>query len=170
LKGIEYLLCAVAALLSAFPSVRVEIAGSGPYREKLENAVAMAGLGQHVKFLGWIDELSTILPRWDIFGMPSLEEGFPIAALDAMAAGLPIVATSVGGVPELIENGTTGWLVPPRDVESLASKLRLLIDDRELRLSMGAAGFRHVRDHFSNEQTVASFAQLYEELLHWNHA
>jgi glycosyltransferase involved in cell wall biosynthesis len=100
--------------------------------------------------------------------MPSLEEGFPIAALDAMAAGLPIVATSVGGVPELIQDGRTGWLVPPRDVESLASKLRLLLNDQKLRLSMGAAGFDRVRDRFSNEQMVASFAQLYDELMHSN--
>ena len=72
--------------------------------------------------------------------MPSLEEGFPIAALDAMAAGLPVVATSVGGVPELIEDGKTGWLVPPRDAEALASRLRLLLCNPELRVSMGAAG------------------------------
>ena len=85
-----------------------------------------AGLEGHVKFLGWIDDLPSLLSRWDIFVMPSLEEGFPIAALDAMAAGLPVVATAVGGVPELIEDGKTGWLVPPRDAEALASRLRLL--------------------------------------------
>ena len=69
--------------------------------------------------------------------MPSLEEGFPIAALDAMAAGLPVVATSVGGVPELIEDGKTGWLVPPRDAEALASRLRSLLCNPELRLTHG---------------------------------
>jgi glycosyltransferase involved in cell wall biosynthesis len=165
-KGIEYLIGATSALRNAFPNVLVEIAGSGPCREKLEKAVKLAGLQQNVKFLGWVDEIGTSLPRWDIFVMPSLEEGFPIAALDAMAAGLPIVATSVGGIPELVEDGTTGWLVPPRDVESLASRIRLLIDGHELRLSMGTAGYRRVRDHFSNEQMVTNFAQLYEELLH----
>ena len=140
LKGIEYLLSAAAALRREFPALRVEIAGSGPQREKLEEAVAHAGLGGQVKFLGWIDDLTSVLPRWDVFVMPSLEEGFPIAALDAMAAGLPVVATSVGGVPELIEDGKTGWLVPPRDAEALASRLRLLLCNPELRLSMGAAG------------------------------
>ena len=149
LKGIEYLLRAAAALRREFPALRVEIAGSGPQREKLEEAVAHAGLEGQVKFLGWIDDLPSVLSRWDVFVMPSLEEGFPIAALDAMAAGLPVVATSVGGVPELIEDGKTGCLVPPRDAEALASRLRLLLCNPELRVSMGAAAYARVRDHFS---------------------
>ena len=165
LKGIEYLLSAAAALRREFPALRVEIAGSGPQREKLEGAVAHAGLGEQVKFLDWIDDLASVLPRWDVFVMPSLEEGFPIAALDAMAAGLPVVATSVGGVPELIEDGKTGWLVPPRDAEALASRLRSLLCDRELRLRIGRAAYAHVRDHFSAAQMAVSFARLYDEIL-----
>jgi glycosyltransferase involved in cell wall biosynthesis len=166
LKGIEYLLNAASVLRREFPALRVQIAGSGPQREKLEEAVAHFGLVGHVEFLGWIDDLNSVLPRWDVFVMPSLEEGFPIAALDAMAAGLPVVATSVGGVPELIEDGTTGWLVPPRDADALASRLRLLLSNPELRLSMGAAGYARVRDHFSAAQMAESFAQLYDGLLY----
>ncbi len=165
LKGIEYLLRAAAALRSEFPALRVEIAGTGPQREKLEEAVMHAGLEGHVGFLGWIDDLPSLLSRWDIFVMPSLEEGFPIAALDAMAAGLPVVATAVGGVPELIEDGKTGCLVPPRDAEALASRLRFLICNPELRASMGTAGYARVRDHFTAAQMTASFCQLYDELL-----
>ncbi len=165
LKGIEYLLGAAAALQHEFPALRVEIAGSGPQRERLEKAVTRSGLGEHVKFLGWIDDLTPVLPRWDVFVMPSLEEGFPIAALDAMAAGLPVIATSVGGVPELIEDGKTGWLVPPRDAKALVSRLRPLLSNAELRLSMGAAGYSRVRDHFSAAQMTESFARLYDELL-----
>jgi glycosyltransferase involved in cell wall biosynthesis len=165
LKGIEYLISTVATLRREFPTLRVEIAGSGPQREKLEEAVAHAGLGEQVEFLGWIDDLASLLPRWDVFVMPSLEEGFPIAALDAMAASLPVVATPVGGVPELIEDGKTGWLVPPRDAEALASRLRLLLCNPELRLSMGVAGYARVRDHFSAAQMTENFAKLYDELL-----
>jgi glycosyltransferase involved in cell wall biosynthesis len=165
LKGIEYLLSAAAALRSEFPALRLEIAGSGPERDKLEAAVADSGLGDHVTFLGWVRDLTTVLPRWDVFVMPSLEEGFPIAALDAMAAGLPVVATSVGGIPELIEDGKTGWLVPPRHAEALASRLRLLLSNPELRSRMGAAGYARVRDHFSAAQMTESIAQLYDELL-----
>jgi glycosyltransferase involved in cell wall biosynthesis len=165
LKGIEYLLSAAATLRREFPALRVEIAGAGPQREKLGRAVALAGLGGQVEFLGWIDDLASVLSRWDVFVMPSLEEGFPMAALDAMAAGLPVVATSVGGVPELIEDGKTGWLVPPRDAEALASRLRLLLCNPELRLSVGTAAYARVRDHFDAAQMTESFAQLYDELL-----
>jgi glycosyltransferase involved in cell wall biosynthesis len=97
--------------------------------------------------------------------MPSLEEGFPIAALDAMAAGLPVVASAVGGVAELIEDGKTGWLVPARDVSALTVRLRELLLHAELRRSMGAAGFARVRDHFSAGHMTANFRQLYDELL-----
>jgi glycosyltransferase involved in cell wall biosynthesis len=165
LKGIEYLLSAAATLRREFPTLRVEIAGAGPHREKLETAVAYFGLEGQVEFLGWVHDLGSVLPRWDVFVMPSLEEGFPIAALDAMAAGLPVVATSVGGVPELIEHGITGWLVPPRDADALASRLRLLLTNPEARLSMGAAGRTRVRDHFSAAQMTKSFHLLYDELL-----
>ncbi|MGO8788530.1 MAG: glycosyltransferase family 4 protein [Terriglobia bacterium] len=165
LKGIEYLLSAAAALRREFPALRVEIAGSGPQREKLEEAVVRMDLGGQVQFLGWIDDLAPVLRRWDVFVMPSLEEGFPIAALDAMGAGLPVIATSVGGVPELIEDGSTGWLVPPRDSEALASRLRLLLANPDFRVSMGAAGYERVRDRFSAAQMTESFAKLYDELL-----
>lgn len=165
LKGIEYLLSAAASLQGEFPALRVEIAGSGPQRAKLEAVAAHWGLGEHVKFLGWIDDLTSVLSRWDAFVMPSLEEGFPVAALDAMAAGLPVVATSVGGVPELIEDAKTGWLVPPRDAEALASRIRLLLSNPEMRQHMGAAGYARVRDHFSSAQMTASFTRLYDELL-----
>ena len=165
LKGIEYLIRAVAAMHSEFPTLRLEIAGSGPQRSKLEEEVARAGLIQKVQFLGWIDDLNKVLPGWDVFVMPSLEEGFPIAALDAMAAGVPVIASAVGGVPELIEDGQTGWLVPPRDADALASRLRLLLRDPSARVKMGAAGFTRVRDHFNAKQMTAKIAHLYDELL-----
>ena len=165
LKGIEYLFRAVAALRREFPALRVEIAGSGPERQKLETAAARSGLGDCVAFLGWVRDLTSVLPRWDVFVMPSLEEGFPIAALDAMAAGLPVVATSVGGVPELIEDGKTGWLVPPRDTEALAFRIRLLLRNPEMRWKMGRAGYTRVRDRFDASQMVENFGRLYDELL-----
>jgi glycosyltransferase involved in cell wall biosynthesis len=165
LKGIEYLIRALAAMHSEYPTLRLEIAGSGPQRSKLEAEVSRAGLIEKVRFLGWIDDISRVLSRWDAFVMPSLEEGFPIAALDAMAAGVPVIASAVGGVPELIEDGQTGWLVPPRDVDGLASRLRLLLGDPDARVKMGAAGFRRVRDHFNATQMTAKIAHLYDELL-----
>ncbi len=164
-KGIEYLLQAVSLLRHEFPSMQLEIAGSGPLRETLEAEAVRAGIERHVKFLGWIDDIASVLSRWSIFVMPSLDEGFPIAALDAMAAGVPVVATSVGGIPELIQDGTNGCLVPPRDVDALVSRLRVLLCDPALRNRIGSAGFARARDHFGPAQMIASFAQLYDELL-----
>jgi glycosyltransferase involved in cell wall biosynthesis len=165
LKGLEYLLRAAAALRHEFPALRVEIAGSGPQRAKLEEEVVELELGGQVEFLGWVDDLNAVLPRWDIFVMPSLEEGFPIAALDAMAVGLPVVATPVGGVPELIEDGRTGWLVPPRDIGALASRLRILLCNPELRADVGAAAHAHVSNRFDAAHMTEGFARLYDELL-----
>lgn len=165
LKGFDYLVRAVAAVRREFPDLRVELAGAGPFRPKLEDAVSRSGLRQHIEFLGWIDDLKPVLAGWDVFVMPSLEEGFPVAALDAMAAGLPVLATSVGGVPELIQDGKTGCLVPPGDSDALAAGLRLLLANPELRLDMGTAGYRHVRDHFRVDKMAQNFARLYDELL-----
>lgn len=165
LKGIECLLRAAAALQSEFPGMRVEIAGEGTQRQKLEEAAVQLGLVGRVAFLGWVGDMQSVLPRWDVFVMPSLEEAFGIAALDAMAAGLPVIASSVGGVVELVVDGETGWLVPPADVESLAFRLRSLLYNPEQRASMGAAAQARVRKHFNLTQMTENFSRLYDELL-----
>jgi glycosyltransferase involved in cell wall biosynthesis len=105
------------------------------------------------------------LARWDVFVLPSLEEGFPMAALDAMAAGLPVVATAVGGIPEIVEDGRTGWLVPPGHPGALGERIRLLLRNPDTRRAMGAAGRARVREHFSAERMVARFAEIYDGLL-----
>ncbi len=164
-KGIEYLLDAAAVLRPEFPDLRVEIAGTGPERENLEQRAARLGLTGRVEFLGWVNDLNAVLPRWDVFVIPSLEEGFGIAALEGMAVGLPVVASAVGGLPEIVEDGISGWLVPPGNVEALASRLRLLLSSQELRLRMGAAAQARVRDHFSSAQMAENFARYYDEIL-----
>jgi glycosyltransferase involved in cell wall biosynthesis len=165
LKGLEYLLRAAAALQPEFPGLRVEIAGAGPHGQKLEETAAQLGLAGRVEFLGWVDDIHSVLPRWDVFVVPSLEEGFSIAALDAMAVGLPVIASSVGGIPELVVDGETGWLVPPADVETLVSRLRSLLLNPEQRLSMGAAAQARVRNHFNLATMTENFSRLYDELL-----
>ncbi len=165
LKDIGNLLRAAAALQAEFPLLRIEIAGSGPERANLEADVGRFGLSGKVKFLGWVDEMQSALRRWDVLVLPSLEEGFPLAALEAMAAGLPVVASSVGGVPELVVDGETGWLVPPADAQSLASRLRALLRDPEQRRKMGSAGRDRVRKQFSLTMMTQAFSQLYDELL-----
>lgn len=164
-KGIGYLLHSLASLRSEFPNLVLEIAGSGPERTTLERTTRALGLTDRVRFLGWVNDLAPLFGRWEAFVLPSLEEGLPVAPLEAMAAGLPVVATDVGGIPELVENGRTGWLVPPGDSQALAERLRQLLGDREKRLSMGAAGFARARRQFAVERMVKEIADIYDGLV-----
>jgi glycosyltransferase involved in cell wall biosynthesis len=161
------LIRAVASLYLEFPTLRLEIAGTGPQREELEREAERLGLTGHLRFLGWQQDLGPIFRSWDIFAMPSLEEGFGMAALEAMAEGLPVVATSVGGLPEVVEDGQTGYLVPPSDVTALSERLRLLILDPKGRRAMGAAGRERARNLFSADRMVAEIAAVYDSLVGW---
>lgn len=165
-KGITYLVQALAALRQEMPDIRLDIAGSGPERVSIEMEVRNLGLENHVRFLGWCSDLQPIFAGWDIFVQPSLQEGFGLATLEAMAAGLPVVATEVGGLPEIVENGKTGWLVPPKDPAALADRLRALLLNPQERRAMGAAGRTRVLEHFSARQMVTRISDLYDSLLH----
>jgi len=165
LKGLLDLIRAVASLCLEFPTLRLEIAGAGPQREELETESGRLGLTGRIRFLGWQQHLGPTLRSWDIFAIPSLEEGLPVAALEAMAEGLPLVATSVGGLPEVVADGQTGYLVPPSDVSALRGGLRLLILDPERRRAMGAAGRERARNHFSAERMVREIAAIYDSLV-----
>ena len=165
LKGLVDLIRAMALLYLEFPTLRLEIGGTGPQREDLEREVGRLGLTGRVRFLGWQQDLGPIFRSWDIFALPSLEEGFGLAALEAMAAGLPVVASAVGGLPELIEHGRTGWLVPPGDSTALANRLRELVSNPALRREMGLAGATRARDNFSVDRMVAAIAGIYDRVL-----
>jgi len=165
IKGIVYLVHALAVLRAEFPDLRLEIAGSGPERPALENEVQLLGLADCVTFLGWRADIVRAMTRWDVFVLPSLAEGFGITALEAMAAGLPIVATAVDGIPELVEDGRTGWLVPPGDPAALAERLHVLLLDPEQRRAMGAAGRARAQEHFSIDRMVTGISKIYDDIL-----
>jgi glycosyltransferase involved in cell wall biosynthesis len=165
IKGLSDLIRAIQLLSLEFPSLHLEIAGDGPELENLQDEARLLGMTARIRFLGWQRELGPIFRSWDIFAMPSLTEGFPMAALEAMAQELPVVATNVGGLPELVEDGRTGYLVPPSNVEALARGLRTLILDPKRRQEMGAAGGRRSRKHFSVDRMVAQTVGIYESLL-----
>lgn len=165
LKGVLHLIRAVALLQPELPAIRLEIAGAGPERNRLETEVDRLGLWDTVRFLGWRIDLDAVLSSWDIFALASLEEGFGMAALDAMSAGLPVIGTEVGGLPELVEHGRTGYVVPRSDVAALAGALRHLILHPEHSRAMGAAGRIRARDHFSVNRMVAEIEAVYDSLL-----
>ena len=164
-KGIDVLVAALPALLSASPHCRVAIAGAGPLRETLEAQARTLGVSAALIFLGERSDISAILAAADIFALPSVSEGLPISILEAMAAGKPVVASSVGGVPELVTDGETGCLVPPREPIALAKALMLLADDPALRQRMGAAGRACVAGTFTPARMVEKTEILYGDVL-----
>jgi glycosyltransferase involved in cell wall biosynthesis len=158
-KGVDVLLEACAQLRHP---LRLEIFGDGSERPGLE--ARAAALGLDATFHGFVDDLQERLGDVDLFVLPSRAENFPIAILEAMASGLPVVSTSVGGVPELVADGDTGLLVEPDDPAALAAAIDRLAADAELRRAFGEAGAHRAREEFSATQTARRLVRLYEEL------
>jgi glycosyltransferase involved in cell wall biosynthesis len=148
-----------AAFRSLRPgSFRALIVGDGPQRSFLEGI-------EGVELLGERDDVPALLAQANVFVLTSLSEGMPISVLEAMAAGLPVVATAVGGVPEIVVDGETGFLVPVEDAEAVAAALTRLLDDRSLRERMGAAGRRRAERDFDLPRFRRDHLALYERLL-----
>ncbi|MEO8192469.1 MAG: glycosyltransferase family 4 protein [Gemmatimonadales bacterium] len=164
-KGISYLLSAMKQILIDDPDTVLQIAGAGPDRHKLESEAEWAGVAGSTRFVGWQDDVATLMNRWDIYVQPSLSEGLGIAVLEAMAIGLPVVATAVGGLREIVLHGETGYLVPPRDPDALAGSVCELMRDPRLRARMGDAGRRRATEHFSLEREVTAIQSAYDRLL-----
>jgi glycosyltransferase involved in cell wall biosynthesis len=163
-KGVSHLIKAVALLAPDFPGLRLEIAGDGSLRADLIEDCRELGISSLATFVGWREDLHSLMSSWDIFAMPSLDEAFGYAALEAMAVGLPVVASAVGGLPELIRDGLTGRLVPPADSAALAAGLRQLVADPAQRHTMGTAGRMRAGEKFPLSRMVEQTIALYDRL------
>lgn len=164
-KGFPYLLEALAQLAPAYPAVHLLIVGDGPERTALEAQAHRLGLGERVIFAGHRTDVPLLMGGMDLFVLPSIWEGMPNVVLEAMAAGLPVVATAVGGTPEIVVEGETGLLVPPRDPAALAEAMERLLADPALRLQMGRAGRDRVQQYFDIERTIRLNEELYNTLI-----
>ena len=142
---------------------RLRIAGDGPDRPALEAEIDRLGLSDHVELLGTRDDVPELLASSDVFVLSSDSEGLPMSVLEAMAAGLPVIASAVGGVPEAVRDGETGALVPPGDSAALARALRRLVADPALRERLGDAGRRRVEQEFSLERFEREHLELYRK-------
>lgn len=168
LKGLEYFLAAAALLARRFEDARFLIVGdsiSQAYRDELEAHAAGLGLGSRVVFTGFRRDVPELLSEVCVSVLPSLSEGLSNVVLEAMAAGVPVVATCVGGTPEMVEDGVTGLLVPPRDAAALARAVGSLLADPARGRSIGRAAQQRAAERFSLEATVRATEQLYERLL-----
>lgn len=164
-RGHKELLAAAAVVAREEPAVRFVLIGDGPLRPGLEREAATLGLNGRLRFLGAVPDAATLLPYLDVFVLPSIWEGMSNALLEAMAAGKPVVATSVGGNPELITHEKTGLLVPPADAEALAAAILRLVRDPALARSMAEAARQRVASEFTLERMVRRLEQLYDDSL-----
>ncbi|MEM6529468.1 MAG: glycosyltransferase family 4 protein, partial [Chloroflexota bacterium] len=156
-KGLRYAIDAFQHVSRAY----LVITGDGALRDEFEAQVDAAGLRDRVFFLGWREDAGDVMAGLDIFLMPSLWEGFGLVLLEAMSQGLPVVASRVSAIPEIVADGETGVLVPPRDAAAIAVALQRLIDEPELRERMGATGRARLETSFSEAKMVERTIELY---------
>lgn len=150
-KGVPVLLDAVARLHAQDPEVSLTLVGDGPDRSLIESRIAELGLGGAVTITGYLsqDGVAEQLAQADIFVLPSFAEGVPVVLMEAMVTGLPVVTTRIAGIPELVQDGTNGFVVPPGCANSLATALERLLADPELRSQFGATGQAHVAAEYN---------------------
>ena len=163
-KGQRHLIEAAALVVRQVPDARFVIAGEGELRPVLERAIKEHRLEKHVLLAGFRPDVLSVHKAFDIFVMSSVTEGLGTSLLDAMAASKPIVATTAGGIPEVVVDGETGFLVAPRDHEAMAAALVRLLKDASLGRRMGAAGLERARKKFSAERMVAETLRVYRRV------
>ncbi len=164
-KGHPWLIAGAPAVVREFPDVRFVFAGDGELRPQFEVQAARLGLADKFMFLGRRSDIPEILASCDVAVLPSRAEGLPNAVLEYMAAGLPTIASRVGGNAELVQDGLTGLLVPSEDADALAGALLQLLRDPELARQIGSAGQRFAIENFSFERLIREVDELYTELL-----
>jgi glycosyltransferase involved in cell wall biosynthesis len=163
-KAQHTLIDAAALVVRQVPDVRFVILGEGELRPALEEQIRHKHLERHVFLAGFRPDVLELIKDFDVFALSSIQEGMCTSLLDAMAAAKPTVATAVGGVPEVVADGETGFLVPSRDHQALADKIVTLLKDEALRRQMGTAGLTRARRLFTVERMVEETAAAYERL------
>jgi glycosyltransferase involved in cell wall biosynthesis len=168
IKGVTYLVDAMAEVIQRHPNSLLVLVGKGDEKAeeeiKLKEQVENLGLVDNVRFLGWRPDVNEIMGFFNIFVLPSLNEGMGRVLVEAMAAGLPIVASRVGGIPDLVKDGENGLLVPPANASALAKAISDLLTDKKKQKRMAEAGKKMCRP-YSAEAMVEQIDHLYRELL-----
>ncbi len=166
-KGIPVVLAALGRLRERHPDVELVLAGDGPERATLEAEARRLDVADRVRFLGYrsSDDIRALLQETDVFVLPSFAEGVPVVLMEAMASGVPVVTTRVAGVSELVEDGVSGFVVPPGDVEALTRAIDTLFADAALRERFGAAGRRMVEREFDVGREAVWLAEVFSSVL-----
>ena len=162
-KGIEFLIRAMPMIISKHPSVKLLIAGSGEEESRLKALVEELKIGKRVEFLGYLDDPISMMRNLDVFVLPSVWEGFPYVLLEAMALKMPIVATDIFGVNEIVKHQRSGILVHPRDPDSIADAVIMIISNKPMSRRMGKAAYNQFLDEFTLDKSISKTANLYTQ-------
>lgn len=162
-KGHQYLLEAFSLLKKRYGDIKLIIIGQGPLREELECKAKALGLDNSVIFLGHRNDINRVVDAADIAVLPSLEEGFPNTVVEYMALGKPVVATNIAGIPEVVADRETGFLVPPADSKKLAEALERLINDKEVREKMGNNGRKRIKLFYDIDDKVKELERIFTD-------
>lgn len=163
-KGHRYLLSAIPQVLAQFPGTRWQFVGTGPLEEELKDQAKELGIDHAVEFLGRKDDIPRFLREFDVFILPSLWEGFPNVLLEAMASGIPVIATAVEGTVELVRNNETGVLVEKENPHALADAMLTLLHSPSKVIDFGIKSRKRVEENFSLEKQLKEFEELYDSL------
>ncbi len=172
-KGIEYGIRAVASVLKKHPNIEYNIAGDGPLRSKMEHLIEELHVENNIKLLGWQTQpdIARLILKSSIMIVPSVtscegdQEGIPVVLMEALATGLPVIASSHSAIPELLQDGKSGFLVPERDVDSLAERINYLLEHPETWPEMGRAGRMFVEKNYNIEKLNDRLEEIYFELI-----
>lgn len=164
-KGHMYFLNAALKVKRVFPEAVFLFVGDGRERPNLEKATSYLGIQDNVIFAGMRKDVPEILSILDVFVLPSLSEGLPMALLEAQAAKVPVIATRVGAIPDVLQNGVTGILVPPKEPQAIAEAIIMILSDKQLASGIAQKGFERVRDNFSSQKMACKYLCLYKELI-----
>ncbi|ODS34147.1 MAG: putative glycosyltransferase [Candidatus Scalindua rubra] len=164
-KGHTYLIKAIQKVIKVIPKARFLFIGDGELKSELSEEIKSLGLQENIFLLGARRDIATTLSCINIFLLPSINEGFGMVLIEAMAAKKPVIATNVGGIPEVVIDGKTGILIPPKDTEGFSSAIIKLYNNPELSKRMGLAGYRRTKNIFNIETTVHELEDLYSELI-----
>ena len=163
-KKQEDLLLAARIVITQYPEVTFVLVGRGPLLDELRRLAHQLGIERNVVFTGFVEDLVEVMDAFDIFALSSLYEGLPTVVIEAMALGKPVVATKVGGTPEIITDGADGFLARPGDPEDLAQKLLKLLRDEQLKGDMGRSALEKVHERFDIRRRVREVEEIYEGL------
>lgn len=164
-KGIQFMIHAMESIVQSQPHIHYLIVGEGKYKENLENLVREKNLGKHISFAGQRSDISEILYASDLFVLPTLTDALPTVLIEAMSAGKAIVASNVGGVPEIVEDRISGILIQPGDPDQLAKSCLSIAGDDNKRKAMEIAGLRIVKEKFNIDMQVKALSKLYKEMV-----